>query len=160
MFSAEVLSQLRSLNWLAQEVRRLPAGSLEGVRLQEQIATVRARLPNSILGYHDQFAARGKPSIAPVDGRHCSACHGALPAALLAELAGPRRFGVCPHCGVFLWSADHTDPVASTPPEQPKPLSTLTSHPSPLTSAPSPLTPAPAPALSSARPSGSKSDHV
>lgn len=104
MYSAEVLSQLRSLNWLAEEIRRVPAGSLECVRLQEQISAVRARLPNSILGYHDQLAARGQPSAAAVSGPGCGACHGKLPTELLAELSGPRRFGVCPHCGVFLWS--------------------------------------------------------
>lgn len=140
MFSAEVLSQLRSLNWLAQEVCRVPAGSLEGVRLQEQIATVRARLPNSILGYHDQFAARNQPSIAAVDGQHCGACRGALPAALLAELAGPRRFGVCPHCGVFLWSGDDAR-VPSLPASD-------------VASAPMPIS------FSAARPSATKVHHA
>jgi len=106
MFSAEVLSQLRSLNWLAQEIRRVPAGSVEHAHLRSQLEAVRARLPHAILAHHDQFAARGRPSAAQVDGRACGACREALPAALLAELAEPGRFGVCPHCGVFLWSAD------------------------------------------------------
>jgi hypothetical protein len=99
------LSQLRSLNWLAQEIRRVPPGSLECIHLQEQISAVRARLPNSILNYHDLLASRGQSSAVPVsDQTRCSACQTKLPSTLLDELAGPRRFGVCPNCGVFLWS--------------------------------------------------------
>lgn len=116
MYSAEVLSQLRSLNWLAQEIRRIPPGSLEGLHLQEQISAVRARLPNSILNYHDLLASRGQPSAVPVVGQaSCSACHTKLPLPLLDELAGPRRFGICPNCGVFLWS-DETSASTTTAP--------------------------------------------
>lgn len=116
MYSAEVLSQLRSLNWLAQEIRRIPAGSLEGIHLQEQISAVRARLPNSILNYHDLLASRGQPSAVPVSNQtSCSACHINLPLVLLDELAGPRRFGICPNCGVFLWSNEAPAQPATAP---------------------------------------------
>lgn len=106
MYSAEVLSQLRSLNWLAQEVRRVPSGSLEGLHLQDQIAAVRARLPNSILSYHDRLATRGLPSVASVNGTSCRGCHLKLPSSILGDLALAGRFSVCPNCGVFLWSGD------------------------------------------------------
>lgn len=104
MYSAEVLSQLRSLNWLAQEVRRVPAASPEGLRLQEQIDAVRTRLPSAILVYHDNLAARGKVSAAQITGDNCGVCHLKLPRDLVGTLALPGRFGVCVHCGVFLWS--------------------------------------------------------
>lgn len=106
MYSAEVLSQLRSLNWLAQEVQRVPPGSLEGLHVQDQIAAVRARLPNSILAYHDRLAARGQPSVIPITGTSCSGCHLKLPRGILGELALAGRFSVCPNCGVFLWSGE------------------------------------------------------
>ena len=62
MYAAEVLSQLRSLNHLCREVHSLPQTSPEVVLLEKQIAELRARLPNSILAYHDRLAARGRPS--------------------------------------------------------------------------------------------------
>ncbi|MBS0663664.1 MAG: hypothetical protein JSR48_10410 [Verrucomicrobia bacterium] len=103
MYSAEVLSQLRSLNHLTQEVASLPRESREAVLLLAQIESLRARLPNSILSYHDRLAARGRPSAIKVEGTTCRACHLRLPRGLLGELAVPGRFGVCPNCGVFLW---------------------------------------------------------
>jgi predicted nucleic acid-binding Zn-ribbon protein len=106
MFSAEVLSQLRSLNWLTQEIRRVPVGSREAALLQTQMEAVRARLPDSILEYHDRMSAGGKPSAVQVQDEACGGCGGSVPEALRLALALPGRFGVCPHCGVFLWAAE------------------------------------------------------
>lgn len=106
MYSAEVLSQLRSLNHLNEEIRSLPQPSPEATLLQKQIEGLRARLPNSILGYHDRLAARGRASVAKVTGESCSACHLKLPRGLFCELAVPGRFGVCTNCGVFLWTGE------------------------------------------------------
>lgn len=115
MYSAEVLSQLRSLNHHSQEMRRVPGGSPEALLLQKQIDALRARLPNSILGYHDRLAARGKASAAKISGESCSACHLKLPRGLYCELSVPGRFGVCPNCGVFLWIENVSEsPAAET----------------------------------------------
>lgn len=103
MFAAEVLSQLRTLNWLAGEVRRVPPESREGVLLREQIEAVRARLPHAILVHHDRLSEGGGVSAAAVAGDHCGACRGNLPEGLMLDLQQPGHFGVCPHCGVFLW---------------------------------------------------------
>jgi predicted nucleic acid-binding Zn-ribbon protein len=121
MFSAEVLSQLRSLNWLAQEISRVPAGSVERAHLLGQIEAVRARLPNALLAHHDQLAARGRPSTVPIQAGACGTCGEPLATEVLAELAAPGRFGVCPHCGVFLWlpAADAGAGAASRSPSSP-----------------------------------------
>jgi len=117
MYSAEVLSQLRSLNHLSLEMRRVPSASPETVLLQKQIDALRARLPNSILGYHDRLSARGKASAAKVSGESCGACHLKLPRGLFCELSVPGRFGVCPNCGVFLW----VETVVAEPAADPEP---------------------------------------
>jgi predicted nucleic acid-binding Zn-ribbon protein len=67
---------------------------------------VRARLPHAILAHHDQFAAAGKPSAAEAHEHLCGACGAKLSHELVAVLASPGHFGVCPQCGVFLWRAD------------------------------------------------------
>lgn len=103
MYSAEVLSQLRSLNWLALEIHRVPSGSPECAHLQSQMEAVRARLPTSILDYHDRVAKTGKLSATEVTGEACGGCHSKIPPDLLIELKNPGRFGVCPNCGLFLW---------------------------------------------------------
>ncbi|MBL9205281.1 MAG: hypothetical protein JNN01_09365 [Opitutaceae bacterium] len=106
MYAAEVLSQLRSLNWLTEETRRVPAGSSERGLLQAQIDSVRARLPQSILAHHDQLSGRGQVSVAAIRMGECGACHHPLSGPLLREVAAPGCFGVCPACGVFIWNAD------------------------------------------------------
>lgn len=119
MYSAEVLSQLRSLNHLGQEIRTLPPESPEAVLLQKQIGALRARLPNSILSYHDRLASRGQTSVAKVSGESCSACHLKLPRGLFCELAMPGRFGVCTNCGVFLWAGEQPAETALAPIQKP-----------------------------------------
>jgi predicted nucleic acid-binding Zn-ribbon protein len=104
MFSAEVLSQLRSLNWLAQEIRRVPRASPEGALLQSQIEAVRGRLPDSILEHHDQLARSGHATATEIVDGTCGGCHAPLPATLVEEVSLPGRFGVCPSCGLFLWA--------------------------------------------------------
>lgn len=106
MYSAEVLSQLRTLNWLIQEQRHLPVGSAQAMLLSEQESAIRQRLPNSILTYHDQLAKNGRSSVAAVAGSRCGACERLLPSELLSELKVPGRFRVCPKCGVFIWQDD------------------------------------------------------
>ena len=108
MYSAEVLSQLRTLNWLTKEQRHLPLGSVQAVLLNEQEAAIRQRLPYSILTYHDELAKTGRSSVAAVAGSLCGACYTVLPGEMLAELKTPGRFRVCPKCGVFIW---HENPA-------------------------------------------------
>ncbi len=125
MYSAEVLSQLRSLNHHSEEMRRVPGASPEALLLQKQIDALRARLPHSILAYHDRLAARGKASAAKVRGESCSACHLKLPRGLFCELSVPGRFGVCPNCGVFLWvetavASPVAEPVTEPPAKPPR----------------------------------------
>lgn len=105
MYSAEVISQLRTLNWLKQERSHLPPASAQAALLDDQERMLRERLPHSILAYHDSLAAKGMASVGELSGGVCGACHVKLPISVLAELKLPGRFAVCPHCGVFVWSA-------------------------------------------------------
>lgn len=105
MYSAEVLSQLRSLNWLTQEIRRVPPGSRERALLQSQIDAVRDRLPDSILDHHDQLARSGHSTATEIVDGACGGCRAQLPPTLIKEVSLPGRFSVCPNCGLFLWAS-------------------------------------------------------
>lgn len=106
MHSADVLSQLRSLNWLSQEIRRIPADSRELALLEAQRAAVRARLPFAILDHHDQLARDAQTSLAALEHDRCGACRANLEPDVLATLRDPGRFAVCPQCRRFLWSGE------------------------------------------------------
>lgn len=106
MYSAEVLSQLRTLSWLLGEAQRLPAGNPQRLILDEQIEAVRGRLPVSILRYHDERVQKGLPSVSDLRGSTCGNCQHELQPETLSELTDPGRFGVCPKCGVFIWSGN------------------------------------------------------
>jgi predicted nucleic acid-binding Zn-ribbon protein len=112
MYSAEVLSQLRTLSWLLGEVQRLPAGNPQRLILTAQIEAVRGRLPLSILRYHDERVQKNLPSVSDLRGPACGNCQQELPPDTISELAIPGRFGVCPKCGVFIWSGNA---VATSP---------------------------------------------
>ena len=112
MYSAEVLSQLRSLNWLSQEIGRVPPGSREGALLQCQIDAVRDRLPDSILSHHDRLARNGRVTATEIVGGSCGGCHAPLPLTLIEEVSLPGRFSVCPHCGLFLWAPPSPSPLS------------------------------------------------
>jgi predicted nucleic acid-binding Zn-ribbon protein len=115
MLSVEILGQLRTLNHLAVERRRFPAHSREGCSVDTQIAAIRGGLPESILAYHDRLVARGNSSVAQVNGSNCGGCHLKLPSGVLSDMRTPGRFGVCPHCGVVLWSGDGPAPERVVP---------------------------------------------
>ena len=104
MYSAEVLSQLRTLSWLLGEAQRLPVGNGQRLILEAQIEAVRGRLPLSILRYHDERVKKNLPSVSDLNGSSCGNCHQVLPPETISDLADPGRFGVCPECGVFIWS--------------------------------------------------------
>lgn len=44
--------------------------------------------------------------MADLKGTACGNCSEPLPTEIVRELASPGRFGVCPKCGIFLWSGD------------------------------------------------------
>jgi predicted nucleic acid-binding Zn-ribbon protein len=109
MHSAQVLGQLRSLNWLAQQAAEMKGDVARRLKFEAQANAVRELLPVVILDYHDRMRQRGYPSVAPVVGSKCQICGLELPAASLAELQVPRRFVVCSGCGVLVCSADESE---------------------------------------------------
>lgn len=105
-YSMEIMDVLRNLNWLEKERRCLTEGGTTALLVEKQMATARAELPHSVLCLHERFAARGKPSVVRLAGSSCSACHLKLPSGELGMLRVAGRYGICPNCGVFVWSGE------------------------------------------------------
>jgi len=118
MYTSEIMEMLRTLNWLDREHRCLAAESTAAGLVQEQQLVIRDHLPHSVLSIHDRFAARGKPSVVPLAGSSCSACHLKLPSGELGVLKIPGRYTMCPNCSVFVWSGEPPTANAVVPPKK------------------------------------------
>ena len=101
MQSIEGIQDLYSLNWLGRFAASLPSGKSKQKAVLAEIATVRGRLPVSLLSYHDRLAKQNRPSVVRSNGTACGACHLRLPSGLTHELRMPGRFVSCPHCSAF-----------------------------------------------------------
>jgi len=106
MDSAEVLSQLRALNWLNKEARSLPSGSAQRRLLESQANAMHNRLPRAIAEQHDRMAQSGRKSLVAATGSYCGACGTELPPHINDELKVSGRFAVCPTCEILVCSAE------------------------------------------------------
>ena len=99
-----IIPRLRQLAELEKIQLQLKRDSGASESLAAEIESLRALLPTSILGHHDALRARGKISVVPVTLGICGACHLAIPRGRLGKLRrGDDDFGVCDHCGVFIY---------------------------------------------------------
>jgi predicted nucleic acid-binding Zn-ribbon protein len=108
MYPADMMNALRLLNWLDQERRAQTDGTAAAALVEQQQTATRGAMTESLVSFHDRFAARGKPSVVSLAGSSCSACHLKLPSGLLGELHRPGRYSMCPTCGVFVWSGEES----------------------------------------------------
>jgi predicted nucleic acid-binding Zn-ribbon protein len=115
MYTTESLNHLRTLTWLDKERRLLTAGSTAAALVEQQQAVTRGRMSPSLVSFHDRYAMRGQPSVVPLSGSSCSACHLKLPSGVLSELAAPGRYTMCPNCSVVVWSGENPIVVLPTP---------------------------------------------
>lgn len=102
MCSAEVVTQLRSLNWLREEAECFPAGSMLRRLLEGQQEVVRHRLPAEIWQQCKKSIESGRPSLTSPQRSRCGACNTRLPDAMLKEVRLANHFISCPNCGTFI----------------------------------------------------------
>jgi predicted nucleic acid-binding Zn-ribbon protein len=106
MHTTESLHTLRTLNWLEKEHRLQTDGSTGRILVQKQQIATRAKLSPALISFHERFAKRGLPSVVPLSGSSCGACHLKLPSAALSELRILGRYVTCANCSVVVWSAE------------------------------------------------------
>lgn len=112
-----IIPWLRQLGELEAQERSLGKKDPLLKEIAPQIESLRSLLPTAILAHHDRLKARGKPSVAPVRGSSCGACHLVLPSGSLSELRhGVDALSVCDHCGVFIYFVAEDQPVTAAEP--------------------------------------------
>ena len=71
---------------LDMQLQKTGKETAERRQIDDAINSVRAKLPEPILGHFDRQKSRGKLGIAPVRGGVCGACHLKMPLRRVAEL--------------------------------------------------------------------------
>ena len=88
------------------EVQLGKTGKEAGERRQveDAINSVRAKVPEPILGHFDRQKSKGKLGIAPVRGGVCGACHLKMPLGHVAELRHKQGdLALCDNCGTYIY---------------------------------------------------------
>jgi predicted nucleic acid-binding Zn-ribbon protein len=88
------------------EVQLQKTGEEAGERRQveDAINSVRAKVPEPILGHFDRQKSKGKLGIAPVRGGVCGACHLKMPLGHVAELRHKQNdLALCDNCGTYIY---------------------------------------------------------
>jgi predicted nucleic acid-binding Zn-ribbon protein len=99
-----ILDGLLELARLEKQLRQVGKETVEGRTLKDAIGSVRAKLPEPILGHFDRQKSRGKLGIAPVRGGFCGACHLKIPLGHLAELRHKQDdLALCDNCGTYIY---------------------------------------------------------
>ena len=73
---------------------------------QTQMADLRGRIPQQILGHYDRLVARGKKGIAVVRNQVCTGCHMRLPIGTINTLMQGQDIQLCDTCGRYLYLPD------------------------------------------------------
>ena len=86
-------------------------------QVDDAINSVRAKLPEPILGHFDRQKSRGKLGIAPVRGGVCGACHLKMPLGHVAELRHKQDdLALCDNCGTYIYLPPDEMVVSLMPP--------------------------------------------
>jgi predicted nucleic acid-binding Zn-ribbon protein len=99
-----ILESLLELVRLDMQLRKTGKETAERRQVEDAINSVRAKLPEPILGHFDRQKSRGKLGIAPVRGGVCGACHLKMPLGHVAELRHKQDdLALCDNCGTYIY---------------------------------------------------------
>jgi len=112
-----ILEGLLELVRLDMQLRKTGKDTAERRQVEDAINSVRAKLPEPIIGHFDRQKSRGKLGIAPVRGGVCGACHLKMP---LGHAAGLRHkqddLALCDNCGTYIYLPPDEMVVSPMPP--------------------------------------------
>ena len=99
-----IFEGLLELVRLDMQLRKTGKETAERRQVEDAINSVRAKLPEPIMGHFDRQKSRGKLGIAPVRGGVCGACHLKMPLGHVAELRHKQDdLALCDNCGTYIY---------------------------------------------------------
>ena len=111
-----IFESLLELVCLDVRLRKTGKETKERRRLEDAINSVRAKVPDPILGHFDRQKSRGKLGITPVRRGICGACHLKIPLGHVAELRHKQNdLAVCDNCGTYIYLSPDEMIVALQP---------------------------------------------
>jgi len=114
-----ILEGLLELVRLDNQLRKTDKDTEERRQVEDAIDSVRAKLPQPILGHLDRQKGSGKLAIAPVHGGVCGACHLKMPLGHVAELHHKQDdLALCDNCGTYIYLPP--DEMVVSPPPPPR----------------------------------------
>ena len=69
---------------------------------EAEIAELKAKIPQPILGHYERLVARGKKGVALVRNQVCTGCHMRLPIGTVNTLMQGQDIQLCDSCGRYL----------------------------------------------------------
>ena len=112
-----IFEGLLELVRLDMQLRKTGKETAERRQVEDAINSVRAKLPEPILGHFDRQKSRGKLGIAPVRGGVCGACHLKMPPGHVAELRHKQDdLALCDNCGTYIYLPPDEMVVSPMPP--------------------------------------------
>jgi predicted nucleic acid-binding Zn-ribbon protein len=92
------------------KLQELEFGEVTGESVESQIAELRGKIPQPILGHYDRLRVRDKKGVAAVRNNVCTGCHMRVPIGQVTVLMRGEDIQVCETCGRYLYMAE-PDPV-------------------------------------------------
>jgi len=97
------------MNIVLQNLLKLQAlefGATREKNTDAQIAELRGKVPQPILGHYDRLRARDKKGVAIVRNQSCTGCHMHVPIGLITVLMRGEDIQLCESCGRYLYLPD------------------------------------------------------
>ncbi|HYG36215.1 MAG TPA: C4-type zinc ribbon domain-containing protein [Clostridia bacterium] len=85
------------------KLQALEFGEIKENDAETQMAELRARVPQPILGHYERLVARGKKGVAVVRNQVCTGCHMRLPIGTINTLMQGQDVQLCDTCGRYLY---------------------------------------------------------
>ena len=119
-FSQQVLCNIKQLQRLEEHAQTPGSERLCNKSTFKKIEELRKKIPTTFLGHHDRLRLRGKKSVAPVCNNVCGACHLQIPRGVVLRMQKSSEFGMCDHCGAFIYLSEPEEVVWQESPKAKK----------------------------------------
>jgi predicted nucleic acid-binding Zn-ribbon protein len=99
-------------------LQALEFGEVTGANIESQVAELRGKIPQPILGHYDRLRARERKGVALVRNQVCTGCHMRVPIGQITVIMRGEDIQLCETCGRYLYVQPEAE--VTVPAEAPK----------------------------------------